>query len=154
MTDRPTEPPRAGYHWVKTDLDYWVQEPERRRKSTPHGLLKQAVIAAIRKLETPDCRPIVVPQFSGRVTVESGAQYKAGQPGASDLLVVYYGRAIALELKAGRDQQRSSQAHWQRLFERAGGLYAIVRTPADAIEALNRARDSFLLKHASEGRLF
>jgi hypothetical protein len=124
-------------------LDEFFEDVERniaakapRPKRGPHSLLKTATIAAIRKLASTGVRPIVVPQFVGHANVGGGRKYRVGQPGASDLLAIWHGHAFALELKCGSDRQRDSQAHWQALFERAGGTYLIVRKPHEAVDAM------------------
>lgn len=136
----PSEQPRPGYEWAKNEFG-WFQVRAPKSKSTPHGNLKRAVIIAIRKLATEQCRPIIVPQFSGRVMVGEGRaqrSYKAGQSGVSDLLVIWHGQAFGFELKAGHDTQRHSQEHWQRLFEKAGGIYALVRRPTEAVDLMTQ----------------
>jgi hypothetical protein len=121
------------------DVESNIAQQRAKPKRTPHSLLKTATIAAIRKLASTGVRPIVVPQFVGHANVggkNSGRKYRVGQPGASDLLAIWHGHAFALELKCGSDRQRDSQAHWQALFERAGGTYMIVRKPSDAVDCM------------------
>ena len=50
--------------WVATEFGP-VWKPGKPKKASPHGNLKRATIMAIRKLATDECRPIIVPQFSG-----------------------------------------------------------------------------------------
>jgi hypothetical protein len=130
----PNYVPSLDEFFADVENNIAAQRPKAKR--TPHSLLKTATIAAIRKLASTGSRPIVVPQFVGHANVGGGRKYRVGQPGASDLLCVWHGHAFALELKAGNDRQRDSQAHWQALFERAGGTYLIVRKPADAVDAM------------------
>jgi integrase len=105
------------------DVERNIANKRARPKRTPHSLLKTATIAAIRKLASTGVRPIVVPQFVGHANVGGGRKYRVGQPGASDLLAIWH-------------RQRDSQAHWQALFERAGGTYLIVRKPHEAVDCM------------------
>ena len=134
VQDDPAYVPSMDEFWE--DVDRNLSQKRARPKRTPHSALKASTIIAIRKLAATGSRPIIVPQFVGHANVGGGRKYRVGQPGASDLLCVWNGHAFALEIKAGRDQQRDSQKHWQGLFERAGGTYVIVRRPADATDAM------------------
>lgn len=134
--DDPSYVPSLDEFWQDVEINMERSKANRRPKRTPHSLLKSATIAAIRKLASTGCRPIVVPQFVGHATVGGNRKYRVGQPGAADLLAIWHGHAFALELKCGNDRQRDSQAHWQALFERAGGTYLIVRKPSEAVDAM------------------
>ena len=49
------------------------------------------------------------------------------------------GRFIALEVKAERGRQSTEQIAWSRAVEGAGGFYRVVRSPEEALEALDAA---------------
>jgi len=49
----------------------------------------------------------------------------SGQKGTADISAVIRGRAVKIEIKAGRDKQRPDQVAYQQEIERAGGLYWI-----------------------------
>ncbi len=123
----------------------FCESPQRRlgpapKRPTPHSLLRAATREQIRTLAYLGSRPLIQPQFTGYATLDTGAgkikRYKVGNPGQSDDLVVFFGHAIGLEYKVGADRQRPTQVRWQQLFERAGGLYVIVRRPKDGVDAL------------------
>lgn len=83
------------------------------------------------------------------------APVRVGQPGISDAMAVVavtitpemvgktIGAAVAPEFKTRRGQQSEDQTNWQRAFEARGGVYRIVRSPADMlalIEDVQRGR--------------
>lgn len=61
--------------------------------------------------------------------------------GSSDVIVCYGGAFVALEFKAAGGVQSDEQRTWQSWVERAGGVYAIVRTVGEAIETVRRAAE-------------
>lgn len=54
--------------------------------------------------------------------------------------VVPIGRLIAFEVKAARGRQSEKQKQWGALVQNKGGFYAVVRSPDEAMAALERAR--------------
>lgn len=78
-------------------------------------------------------------------------RYGVGNPGGADLIGLYRGRFVAIEIKtpasvgldgvrrvAGR--QTPEQRLWQQLVERKGGIYAIVRSADEAHALLEQLR--------------
>lgn len=61
-------------------------------------------------------------------------------PGAADYVGLYRGRYLEVELKTPRGRQSPEQIEHQALVERAGGVYEIVRSEADARALLERLR--------------
>jgi hypothetical protein len=49
---------------------------------------------------------------------------------------VFHGQAIALECKTERGKQSRQQMRFQVAFEKAGGLYAVVRSADEALAVL------------------
>lgn len=62
--------------------------------------------------------------------------------GSADIIVIVapVGRLVALECKVGREKQSSDQIEWERAVRSVGGYYAVVRSVADAREAVQKAR--------------
>ena len=59
--------------------------------------------------------------------------------GAADILAVYRGVPIAVEVKVGKDRQRPEQKRWAEALTAAGGIYIIAQDTTDAvIELLNK----------------
>lgn len=149
MTDRPTEPPKPGYQWVKTDLDYWVQEREPKRKgATPHAMLKKACLLELapwRRRTGADT--LLLPSIVGQITVDDGTRFgkkiSVGRKGQSDHLIlvgtnrVLWG-VVLPEYKAGDDEQRHAQKVFQGKAEWVGAVYVIVRKPSDLTDALDQ----------------
>jgi hypothetical protein len=61
------------------------------------------------------------------------------QPGAPDLLILWKGRAIGLELKARRGRLSSSQMAFSMRWTTAGGVYAVARSLEDVAALLDAA---------------
>ena len=66
-----------------------------------------------------------------RVTLKGKRIPSSGTKGTSDIKACYKGRFIAIEIKIGRDRQSEVQKWYQEKVERAGGVYAIVKTWED-----------------------
>jgi len=73
---------------------------------------------------------------SGMFFTATGRAVRASVPGAADIIGVCRGRFIALEVKTQTGRQSPSQRNYQAAVERAGGVYALVRSPAEALEIL------------------
>ena len=125
---------------------------ELKLKLKPYEPLESDIQSAIlRALGQQDVRMV---QKRGRVVAEKDGLYKApgsvfwrancgglsmsGRPmrgnpsGTADILGVVSGRPVALEVKRASGKQSEIQTHWQRVWEAAGGLYAVVRSVGEA----------------------
>ncbi|MBH0113209.1 hypothetical protein I5E68_09650 [Novosphingobium sp. YJ-S2-02] len=60
-----------------------------------------------------------------------------GLPGGGDAVGVRKGRAFQIETKTLIGRQRKQQGLFQQAWERAGGLYILVRDRAEAVRKLN-----------------
>lgn len=77
---------------------------------------------------------------------------RVGTPGMSDAMAVVavtvtpemvgntIGVAVAPEFKTATGKQRQRQADWQAAFQARGGVYAIVRTPAEMTALIERVQ--------------
>lgn len=66
--------------------------------------------------------------FVGLVRTESGRSIRIGVPGHADISGrTSTGRAIAIEVKVGRDTLKPNQTQWAAAWQRGGGLYAVIR---------------------------
>ncbi|RIJ15978.1 VRR-NUC domain-containing protein [Henriciella mobilis] len=66
--------------------------------------------------------------------------------GVADILVLWAGRAIAMETKTRNGRQSPEQKAWQADFERAGGVYHIVRSVDDVQAVLAAIIPTFKAK--------
>lgn len=57
-----------------------------------------------------------------------------------DMVGRSFGQAFALDAKTGRAEQSGQQKRFQAAWERAGGLYCIIRSVEDALAAVDPAR--------------
>ena len=67
-------------------------------------------------------------------------KYGVGNPGGADLIGVYRGRFVAVEIKTPTGRQNPDQVRYQQLVEGKGGIYAVVRSEQDARDLLDRLR--------------
>lgn len=63
-------------------------------------------------------------------------RYGVGNPGGADLIGLFRGVFVAVEIKTPTGRQSPDQIKWQRLVESKGGLYVIVRSEQDARDLL------------------
>jgi hypothetical protein len=74
---------------------------------------------------------------SGLFFTHTGRRVRASMPGAADIIAVHQGRALAVECKTATGRQLPAQRNFQAAWERAGGVYIIVRSAADVLDALD-----------------
>jgi len=61
----------------------------------------------------------------------------SGQRGTADISAVIRGRAVKIEIKAGRDKQRPDQLAYQHEVERAGGVYLLIHSLTEFVQWYN-----------------
>lgn len=100
------------------------------------------------RLETPIMQDVLVAitalpdamfyrQNSGLFFTPTGRRVRAAVTGAADIIGCYRGRAVAIETKrANGGAQRKSQEKYQAAWEKAGGVYIVARSVADALAGL------------------
>ncbi len=74
------------------------------------------------------------------VDIARGVRYGLGI-GSADLIGILHasGRFVAFEVKSPTGRQSADQRRWAESVRRAGGFYALVRSPNAALDALARA---------------
>lgn len=70
----------------------------------------------------------------------SPVRFGVGGPGGSDLVGVFRGRAVFIELKTPIGRQSKEQRQFQQLVERKGGIYVVIRSVEDARAWLSALR--------------
>jgi hypothetical protein len=91
-----------------------------------------------------DGQVMVWRQNSGK-PIGAGFNFRGAPAGTADIIGVAYGFPLALEVKRESTYQNPDQREWQRKWEAAGGVYAVVRSPGQAqavIEDLRRRRQA------------
>jgi hypothetical protein len=56
---------------------------------------------------------------------------KIGNPGAPDIMGLWRGRFIGIEVKSGAATQSNDQKLWQKMIETYGGVYIVARNLED-----------------------
>lgn len=69
-------------------------------------------------------------------TLDGKMVVRCGIPGQADIAGCYRGRAVEVEVKTDRGRLSDDQKRWKMAVERAGGVFIVARTPADALDAL------------------
>lgn len=64
---------------------------------------------------------------------ERKVRYGVGNPGGADLIGVYNGRFVAVEIKTPTGKQTEEQRTFQRLVESKGGVYVVLRSVDEAL---------------------
>lgn len=60
------------------------------------------------------------------------------RPGVADIIIIWKGRAFAIELKTPHGRQSPAQKEWAENFTLAGGVYHVARS-VDEVEGLLNA---------------
>jgi hypothetical protein len=63
-------------------------------------------------------------------------QGQFSEPGVADIIGIYQGKPLAIEIKTSRGKLSEIQADWLGRFAQAGGIVIIARSPEDVAEAL------------------
>jgi hypothetical protein len=71
-----------------------------------------------------------------------GRKIAVGLPGQADITGIYRGRAVEIEVKTPLGRLSNHQKAWRMAVERAGGVFVLARTPADALNALAALEDA------------
>lgn len=61
-------------------------------------------------------------------------------PGGADIVGCAYGVAVAFEVKREGESQTADQRRWQADWERAMGVYRVVRGPSEALAVVDEIR--------------
>lgn len=107
----------------------------RNKKNTPAGELQHQIIKVIESIDGFVQRI----NTTGTWNKKLGKFMKSGSTkGASDLIATLQGGfTVHIEVKAGKDKERPSQAKFKEAIQKAGGTYITVRTIDDFKEQLN-----------------
>lgn len=80
-----------------------------------------------------------------RVNTTGQYDYKLGRyrrsgstKGVADILIIYKGNTINLEIKIGKDKQSKEQIKMQESIEQAGGIYIIVKSYNNFLEQIKK----------------
>lgn len=81
-------------------------------------------------------------QNSGVYFTATGRPVRAAVPGAPDIMGVWHGRAVGIEVKTPIGRQSKNQRNFQYVWERHGGIYIIATSPESAVAALESINDA------------
>lgn len=62
----------------------------------------------------------------------SKIRFGVGGPGGADLIGIFRGRFVAIEIKTPIGRQSEDQKVFQQLVERKGGIYVVLRSAEEA----------------------
>ena len=62
--------------------------------------------------------------------------FNFGAAGSPDIICVIKGRYVGLEVKASKTKQNDNQKEFQAALTKAGGIYFVVRSLDEAVEAI------------------
>ena len=102
--------------------------------------------------QLPDVLPMRMQSGVFRSYDDPSKIVRVGQPGLADTMLIVateitadmvgktIGVAVAAEIKTGKGRQSDAQRRWQAAFEKRGGIYALVRSPAEMIDLVQRVQ--------------
>lgn len=74
--------------------------------------------------------------IQGMVVLGEARPITFGLPGSGDILGASAGRPLSIEVKDATGRQSDIQKRFEVAWVRAGGIYLLVRSPEEAVEAL------------------
>jgi len=145
VDDKPTEPPRPGHRWSRTDFGggMWVEERIPQRKTmTPAQILKAEGRKALSLWkQRTGISAYYIPYFVGQAYVGDGRvkrKYPIGKSGAADSFIAVLGTVLAAEAKANNDVLSDKQKEFRRRWIKTGNPFVEYRTAAQLVAALDR----------------
>ncbi len=94
--------------------------------------LMDAILVAVSKLP----ETMIWRNNSGLLYTKRGTPVRASIPGAPDLICIYKGRFIGIEVKDGRGKQEKTQKSFERACKKAGGIYILARSIDEAVDCV------------------
>lgn len=104
--------------------------------------IQKAIVELLRYQLPPDATYWAVPNGGKRpVKAKNGGTYSPEGArlkaegviaGVADLMILWGGRLICMEVKTPKGKQSKSQKDWEQTITAAGGLYRVVRSVDDA----------------------
>lgn len=70
----------------------------------------------------------------GHVLLKDARPVKFGLTGSADIIGATCGKPLAIEVKDEDGRQSTDQKNFQRAWERAGGIYLLVRSAAESVK--------------------
>ncbi len=100
--------------------------------NTPEKALEKSIM---QWLELQGDRILATTINCGHIKTANGGLFRAtSRNGVPDIEVIYKGRYIGLECKAGKNKQSSHQIEFERRCISAGGIYKVVYSLDEVIE--------------------
>lgn len=130
--------PTSGMGRCEADLVALGAMPVPPRKAKPAEPSEATRQAAI--LKYLQARPDVFAWRNSVGAAQLGDRHiRFGLPGSADILAVWRGRFLAVEVKAARGKQSPKQQAFERRVVGAGGLYVLARSVDDVRAVLEAA---------------
>ncbi len=105
--------------------------------SSEHDELKADVLVALSSIEG-----VMVwnhPTGMGQL-YKTERHVRFGLIGSGDIIGAAFGRPLSCEVKTGRGRQGEQQKRFQKAWEKAGGIYIVVRSVEDVIREISFIR--------------
>jgi hypothetical protein len=74
---------------------------------------------------------------------ERRVRYGVGGPGGADLIGIFRGRLVAVEIKTETGRQSAEQREFEQLVKRKGGVYVVLRSEQQALEWIEEMRRAY-----------
>ena len=129
LTEKQIQGLILNYLATKKQIFFWRQNS---------GSFTEKAKAALAKiLKTMPIATFLKARISGAFYRAVGSYDCASEKGLPDIIVIYKGIFVGLEVKTKTGRQRPTQKDAQAKIERAKGFYFIVRSIEDVEDALN-----------------
>ena len=118
-------------HAIQTRILHAIGAQSSTVKTDKNGSLKAVKINLFRSKDGMFWR-----NNTGVAKTLHGAPIAFGCPGSGDILGVFKGKPIAIEVKSETGKQSAQQQSWQQSWEESGGIYILARSPGDVLNRL------------------
>jgi hypothetical protein len=106
-------------------------------KPTPERLILKAIMNYLDILERQG-KLYYIRSNSGAVRLQNGAFMKTGKVGCADIICLYKGKFIAIEVKNEKGKQTPEQKMTGEIIDKLGGIYFVARSIDDVIRMLEQ----------------
>lgn len=124
----------------------------RRKRISPESALQRSVIRYLSfALPKHEAIYFAVPNGGLRdVRVAQHLKAEGLTPGVADIMIIWRGRAIGIELKAEKGRLSENQKAWADQFTLAGGVYKVCRSIEEVEDFLGAAGMDLRARHKSK----
>ncbi len=109
---------------------------------------QKAIVGYLQLLENQG-KAYVVRVGSGAIETAKGYWFKSGKPGCPDIILLYLGRFVAIEVKSKKGNLSAKQKIARKIIIKSGGYFFTARCITDVTRGLKQVEFDVKQKHNS-----